>query len=540
MSEEAEDLETELTLAFERDFPFYSSEALQIRVKVGETRKLSMNRSQRHLHERIEEQLARTGKVRVLILKSRQVGISTYFAARSYWKVTFNKGLKAFVITHDDDTTAALFDMIKRFHDNVPDFVRPIAGYSNAKEMTFSRLDSGYAVSTAGNKSTGRGQTFQVFHGSEVSRWPNAPEIIGGGMEAVPDMPGTEIWLESTAAGIGDNTFYKLWVAAVKGENEFLPVFIPWFWHEEYEAAVPEGWLAPIEWAEYADLHGLTTEQLYWAYTKNQRHAVATSTPTSKISWLFRQEYPATADEAFSSASKTSFVPGEHVQKARKVHVNGHGPIVLGVDVARGGADKSAIIDRQGRRMGAHVCQKFDFGKDTMPLVGEVMRIVREMRMSGLPLRKIIVDSTGVGGPVYDLLRERLGDDLVYGVDFGGGAYNKNRFANRRAEMWSAMKDWFGDEAGCAIPDNEELQMDICAPAWGDSRQKTGHNMMTRYRSDGALVMEEKNHIKQRQGSSPDFGDAAAMTFAVSYDELIERQDNTRAGLVTGPGAWML
>lgn len=538
MTETLDDLESQAVRKFAGSFAFYARKALRIRQKDGTTVQFSLNRSQRMLDEKINEQLQKTGMVRVLVLKSRQVGISTYFSGRSYWKVTFNHGTKAFVLTQEDDTTNALFGMVKRFHENAPDFVRPVTGASNAKELVFSRMDSGYLVSTAGNKSTGRGHTIQVFHGSETSRWPNAEEHIAGVFQAIPPLPGTEVYIESTANGV-NNMFHKMWVSAVKGESEFLPIFIPWFWHEEYERKPEPDWKPPHEFASYGDLHGLSRAQIYWAYMKNMELATATGSPVTEICWLFRQEYPATAEEAFTSASQNSFVRGELVLKARKSNIVGTGPIVLGVDVARGGNDKSALIDRQGRKLGGHIFKKFDYGKDTMPLVGEIVKIVREMRMNGTPIAKIIVDSTGVGGPVYDRLREQLGEKLVAGIEFGGKANDPDRFANKRAEMWHDMMQWFMSSAGCSVPDNEELQADLCAPAWGDGK-KTGQSQMTRYRSDGALIMEDKDNIKKRIGSSPDYGDAAALTFALNFDEFVPLDTGPMTHQQTFEGAWML
>lgn len=474
----------------------------------------------------------------MLVLKSRQVGISTYFAGRSYWRTTFQKGFRSFVLTQEDDTTNALFGMVKRFHDHVPDFVRPITGASNAKELVFSRLDSGYLVSTAGNKATGRGHTLQIFHGSEVSRWPNAEEHVAGVMRAIPGAPGTEVYLESTANGV-NNLFHRMWVEAQKGIGEFEGIFIPWFWHEEYRRTdVPSDWRPPGEFAEYGELHELDRPQLYWAYLENIPLAQATGGTAEQLCWMFRQEYPGSADEAFQTAGTNSFIRGELVLKARRNPTLGHGPIVLGVDVARGGDDKSALIDRQGRRLGGHVMKKFDYGKDTRPLVGEIVNIVREMRRQGHPLKKIVIDSTGVGGPVYDILREQLGDELVIGIEFGGRALNRERYANRRAEMWDHLRAWLTDEAGVSIPDSDDLQSDICAPSWGSADLKTGQQQMTRYRLDGTLLLEDKDHIRKRLKFSPDWGDAAALTFAVNFDEFLASMPTSLPNY--GPGAWML
>jgi hypothetical protein len=484
----------------------------------------------------MDDQIARTGKVRLVILKSRQVGISTFLAGRTYHKTTFRKGFQAFVLTQDDDTTTNLFGMVKRFHDNVPDFVKPITGASNAKQLIFTRLDSGYLVSTAGNKATGRGHTVQIFHGSEVSRWPNAEEHVAGVLQAIPDAPGTEVYLESTADGV-NNLFHSKWKDAVRGIGDFEAIFIPWFWHEEYnrDDAAPD-WRPPVEFADYANLHDLTRGQTYWAWLKNIELAQSVGGKADEICWKFRQEYPATAEEAFQTAGTNSFIRGDLVFKARRSKAVGSGPIILGVDVARGGDDKSALIDRQGRRLGGHVCKKLDYGKDAMPLVGDIVRLVKDMRQQGNPIKKIVVDATGVGGPVYDRLKEQLGDDLVLGIEFGGSARNRDRYANRRAEMWDTMMRWFLNEADVAMPDNDELQSDLCAPAWGT--KDTGSAQMTRFRSDGTLIIEDKDHMRRRLKFSPDYGDAAAMTFAVNFDEFYSSQ-MAWTPPVLGAGAWM-
>jgi hypothetical protein len=531
-----EELEKALTVRFKRSYPFYAKRCLKIRQKSGETVPFVFNRSQQKLNEKIDDQIRRTGKVRLIILKSRQVGISTFLCGRSYYKTTFRNGFQAFVLTQDDDTTTNLFGMVKRFHDNVPDFVKPITGASNAKQLIFSRMDSGYLVSTAGNKATGRGHTIQIFHGSEVSRWPNAEEHVAGVLQAIPAAKGTEVYLESTADGI-NNLFHNKWKDAVRGIGEFEAIFIPWFWHEEYTRAdAPADWHPPGEFAEYGALHDLTRGQMYWAYLKNIELAQSVGGKPEEICWKFRQEYPATAEEAFQTAGTNSFIRGDIVFKARRSKAIGSGPIILGVDVARGGDDKSALVDRQGRRLGGHICKKLDYGKSTTPLVGDIVRIVREMREAGNPIKKIVVDATGVGGPVYDLLRERLGEDLVLGIEFGGSALNKDRYANRRAEMWETMMQWFLNQPDVAIPDSDELQSDLCAPAWGT--KDTGTAQMTRFRSDGTLIIEDKDHMRRRLKFSPDYGDAAALTFAVSFDELYAFSEGYRPPSL-GAGAWM-
>ena len=98
--------------------------------------------------------------------------------------------------------------MTERFHKNCPEPVRPHTGKSNTKELAFDLLDSGYKVGTAGTEGVGRSDTVQFFHGSEVAYWKNADQHMSGILQAVPNEPGTEIILESTANGLG-GLFYS-------------------------------------------------------------------------------------------------------------------------------------------------------------------------------------------------------------------------------------------------------------------------------------------------------------------------------------------
>ena len=212
------------------DFAVYAEAALKVRSKSGSIQPLRLNRAQRHIHERLEAQRQETGKVRALILKGRQQGCSTYVEGRYYWRVTHREGVRAFILTHKQEATDNLFGMVERFHLNNPELVRPNTGKSNAKELVFGGLDSGYRVGTAGAEGVGRSETIQYFHGSEVAYWKHADSHMSGILQAVPEEDGTEIILESTANGIG-GLFYSMCRAAQRGDSEYQVIFLPWFWH---------------------------------------------------------------------------------------------------------------------------------------------------------------------------------------------------------------------------------------------------------------------------------------------------------------------
>jgi hypothetical protein len=280
-----------MRLRLRDDFEHYASRCLKIRTKAGAIQPFRLNEAQAYLHGKLEEQRASTGKVRAMVLKGRQQGCSTYAEGRFFHAVSHRRGVKAFILTHLDDATNNLFGMAKRFYEHCPAVVRPSLRASNAKELLFDKLDSGYKVGTAGSKGTGRGETIQLFHGSEVAYWPNADTHVAGALQAVPDEPGTEVILESTSNG-RKGLFYEMCAAAMAGEGEYILVFIPWFWQAEYRKAVPGGFEPTDDEAAYRREHGLDLEQIAWRRAKIAELNGAHN---------FRREYPATPDEAFAA-----------------------------------------------------------------------------------------------------------------------------------------------------------------------------------------------------------------------------------------------
>lgn len=511
------------------DFEYFARCCLQVRSKTGKVVPFTLNRAQKRLHETLEAQVERTGKVRAVIVKGRQMGCSTYIQARYFWRMwgKTGKGLKAFILTHEQPATDNLFKMTKRFQDAMPPGLSHPTVAANAKELAFAGRDSSYLVATAGTKGVGRSDTLQLFHGSEVAFWPNAEDHIDGVEQAIADVEGTEKILESTANGVG-NVFQRRYSAAERGQSDEEAIFLPWFWDAGYEEEPPAGWDAPYKWIEYQAQHRITDAQLYWAFKKNRGMATAISAPIDEPCWKFKQEYPATATEAFQS-SGSSFIPAAKVQAARRrpdqQPVIGQGALILGVDPARSGegkGDSTGIIDRMGRRMGGTVCERWD-SDDTMFIVGKIVRLIRVHNPDA-----INIDVGGLGAGVYDRLKELGYGRIVNPINFGSsplgvGPTGDELYANRRAEMWDLLRDWFNDVAGVQIPDDDALHADLTAPVWGSGA--------THYRSNNELILEPKDKIRERLGFSPDLGDAAALTFAVPIaphryeDDEDERED---------------
>ncbi|HZH27886.1 MAG TPA: hypothetical protein VEY95_11965 [Azospirillaceae bacterium] len=487
------------------DFPHYAAKCMRIRTKSGAVLPLVLNRAQEHLHRRLEEQRARTGKVRALVLKGRQQGISTYIAARFYWRATHGRGIRVFILTHEQEATDNLFGMVERYHENCPALVRPSTDAANARELSFGRLDSGYKVGTAGSKSVGRSQTIQLFHGSEVAFWPNAQIHFAGAIQGVPDMPGTEVVLESTANGVG-NLYHQMWQQAEAGQSDYIAVFIPWHWQPEYRRPVPDGFEMDTEERDYAEAHGLDPGQMAWRRAK----IAELGDPL-----LFKQEYPATAAEAFQMTGHDSFIPAPLVLAARKATCEAVGPLVVGADPARFGDDRFSLAWRRGRKV-LRVESRLKL--DTVAGANWLRSVIDQDKPA-----RVFVDVGGTGAGVVDILRSWGGDyaRLVVPINFGGEPQEPDEILpdgtkrpgprNRRAEMWKRSKDWLADVAGADIPDLDSLQADACAPGY-------------RYDLNQRLLLESKEDMRRRGVRSPDEWDAIALTFAEPV------RDGTAAG----------
>jgi len=489
------------------DFLHYANKCLKIRTKSGAVTPFLMNKAQAHIHFQLEKQLNETGKVRALILKGRQQGCSTYVGGRYYHKVTYRYGTQAFILTHALEATQNLYKMAKRFYEHTPELVKPQVATSNAKELIFGILDSGYKLGTAENPSVGRSATIQLLHGSEVAFWNNAAEHAKGILQAVPNEEGTEIILESTANGVG-NYFHQMWQKAEAGQSEYIAIFVPWFWQNEYKKPVDAEFVLNDTELDLAKQYGLTNEQLNWRRSKIADLSV-NGTDGEKS---FRQEYPCNANESFQLTGEDSYISSELVMRCRKTEASKYGKLLIGVDPARFGDDRSAIIRRQGRvAFGRESYSK----KDTMELTGIIHRII----MDENPFR-VFIDVGGLGAGIVDRLKELGHGEIVVSVNAGSSPYDSKRYSNKRAEMWGEMKAWLLDEP-CQIPDDDSLHSDLCG---------------IRYKidSNSRLVMEQKAEMKKRGIRSPDEADALAQTFALPQSALEnDRKSSEIASIIT-------
>ena len=324
------------------DPKIYIPNFLYIRNKNAELVKFKPNKPQKKLRDTIER-LRKQGKpVRIIILKARQMGFSTYTEADCFHQTVTNKMFSSTIIAHEEQASQNLYNMFKRYFENLPDALRPMRKRNNAKELLFENpttddlekrrnpgLQSTVKVATAKNTATGRSQTINYLHASEVAFWDNPKETFTGLLQCVPHSAKSTVIMESTANGVGDY-FYDMWNNAVAGKNEFVPLFFAWFEMDEYslpfeteeekeefikevnyEFKDEEGNTVHTEEYELMQDFGVSYEQLKW-----RRWCISNNCNCDVEQ--FHQEYPSTPEEAFIASGRPRFNIGVLKQYRRQ------------------------------------------------------------------------------------------------------------------------------------------------------------------------------------------------------------------------------
>lgn len=181
--------------------------------------------------------------------------------------------------------------------------------------------------------------------------------------------------------------------------------------------------------------------------------------------------------------------------------VSSSSPLVIGLDVARFGDDRTVFCFRRGRW-----CYKFmSYEKlDNVAVANIATTFIKDYQP-----HRIFMDIGGQGAGVYDILKDRGFIEIIRGIYFGEKAINEERYFNRRAEMWDSVQAWLASQPQVQLPQDEDLFDEL-----------TGVNK--KYDRRGRLQLEEKDEIKKRLGRSPDKADALALTFAEPIYDLEE------------------
>jgi hypothetical protein len=232
---------------------------LKIRTKQGLVKFMRLNSAQQAYSRVCAEKESK----RNIVLKARQVGITSYIAARFFVQTVTRPGTLTMLVAHDREAAEEIFRIVHRFWDNLQDDLQkgPLkTSHSSARELVFPRLDSEFTVMSA-DENAGRGRTIQNLHCTEVSRWGREGEEALASLRAAV-VPGGEIVLESTANGAWGQ-FYEEWQRAE--QTGYTQHFFPWWFEESYVAETgPSLLLLTEEETALTKNHGLTARQIAW------------------------------------------------------------------------------------------------------------------------------------------------------------------------------------------------------------------------------------------------------------------------------------
>ena len=312
---------------------------LKIRIKKGGVRYLKMNRAQQEYSRRCSK--------RNIVLKARQVGMTTYIAARFFIQTITRPGTLTVQVAHSDESAQAIFNIVHRFWEKLPNARvhrgALVKSRSNIRQIVFPKLDSEYRVETA-DDNAGRGMTIHNLHCSEVSRWPRGGEETLASLRAAV-VPDGEIVLESTANGAG-GIFYEEWQKAA--ETGYTQHFFPWWYEPSYVEDVSQKAVHPVTDEEklLMALNGLSEEQIAWRRTRWQvlRALAGQEYAEDAVSCFLASGECVFDVEAIAQAAAHAGQPVESHENGRELiwlppNRAGQRQYIIGVDTAGGGSE---------------------------------------------------------------------------------------------------------------------------------------------------------------------------------------------------------
>jgi hypothetical protein len=306
---------------------------------------------------RAQVEFSRNHTKRSIVLKARQLGITTYVAARFFIQTITQPGTVSVQVAHDQESAEEIFKIVHRFWENLPKAMQDgalVTSRANIRQIVFPRLDSEYRVATAADANAGRGMTIHNLHCSEVARWPrDVEETLASLRSAVPE--DGEIVLESTPNGAG-GIFYEEWQRAE--ETGYTRHFFPWWYGEEYRSKKKVATVEPptVEEEQLIQQVGLTEAQIAWRRTKRaQLRGLAVQEYAEDPVSCFRASGECVFDlEAIERALQSC---GEPVETRDNQHLLIWLPAqvgkqyLIGVDPAGGGSEGdyscAVVIDRR-------------------------------------------------------------------------------------------------------------------------------------------------------------------------------------------------
>jgi len=263
---------------------------LRVRTREGRTAPLHANAAQREFERRRGRQN--------IVLKARQLGLTTWAAARFFLKTITQAGTLTLQVAHTQESAEEIFRIVHRFVDYLPENLRegPLrTSRANVRQIVFPAIDSQYRVVSAGDRNAGRGMTVQNLHCSELARWPGNPGEILAGLRAAM-APDAEMILESTPDGVG-GCFHEEWQKA--GETGLVRHFFPWWMEPRYRAEAVSAESLTEEERDLVSRHRLDLRQI--GFRRQVR---------ANFRGLARQEYAEDDESCFRASGDSVFELG--------------------------------------------------------------------------------------------------------------------------------------------------------------------------------------------------------------------------------------
>jgi hypothetical protein len=465
------------------------SALLKIRTRDGRLQRLSANRAQR--------EFSRAAGRRNIILKARQMGITTWIAARFFIATITQRGMLTVLVAHDQASAESIFGIVHRFWENLPERLRAGAlrtSRANVRQLVFPLLDSEYRVESAADAEAGRGLTIQNLHCSEVARWPGDAAATLASLRASLTPKG-EVVLESTPRG-AVGCFYNEWQRAA--DTGYTPHFYPWWWEDKYREELQRP-LADLttEERELKTQHGLDDSQI--AYRRQM---------FAGMQKIARQEYAEDAETCFLRSGECVFeIEAIEQRLAECADQNGESKMleiflppqrgreyIIGVDPAGGGVDGDYSCAQVIDRLDGWQCAELHAHLPPQELAAKVARLARDYNNA-----LVAVERNNQGGEVLSCL------------------WNVEKFAN-------IYKDGSGEGFNTTWRTRSEI-----VAALGNAF----HAAAESFQSD-LLLREMRTFVRRKDGSGAAaagaYDDAVmAMGIALRVRELTGGRDGRRA-----------
>lgn len=288
-----------------------------ITTKDGKFELFKINEPQDKLMKVIEKCLEEKRPIRIRVLKARQMGFSTLISAIGFWWAAMNENSAYAVVAHKESSASSIFEKNKIFYDNLPKPLKPRINRFNSERISFN-IDGEQAVGevkglrskiffgTAGGGELFRGETILFLHKSEVAFWEDKQGILKKSLNAtVPYQPFTAIIEETTANGY--NEFKDDWDRSIRGEDDYIPIFVGWNELKEYQMTPPPDFKPTEKELKLQMDYDLSDAQIYW-----RRFKINNDYGGNEL-W-FQQENPLTPEDAFISSGQGVF-DGEVIKR---------------------------------------------------------------------------------------------------------------------------------------------------------------------------------------------------------------------------------